>query len=82
MLSPPCGPAPIGVMLAMLSNCSMHLQALNPSISAMLLQAEIFSAPTGTKAAFVVKCTKGRRYRGGFHCTYGRGPAKPAYMHP
>jgi hypothetical protein len=51
-------------------------------VSVMLLQAEIFSAPTGTKAAFVVKCTKGRRHKGGFHCTYGRGPAKPAYTHP
>ena len=47
----------------------------------MLLQAELFSAPTGTKAAFGVECTKGRRHRGGFKCTYGPGPGKPAYTH-
>jgi hypothetical protein len=45
----------------------------------LLLQAELYSAPTGIKAAFVVKCTKGHRHKGGFHCTYGPGPAKPAY---
>ena len=39
----------------------------------------MFSAPTGTKAAFIVECTKNKKYKAGFHCTYGPGPAKPAY---
>lgn len=39
----------------------------------------MYSAPTGTKTAFVVKCKKGKQYKAGFHCTYGPGEAKQAY---